>query len=36
LSNAEASTAWSEGWVLPVEKVIEEVQMPEAASPSCS
>jgi len=36
LSHAEASTAWSEGWVLPVEKVIEEVQMPEAASPSCS
>jgi tetratricopeptide (TPR) repeat protein len=34
LSNAEASTAWLEGWVMPVEKAIEEVQMPEAASPS--
>ena len=34
LSNAEASTAWLEGWAMPVEKVIEEVLMPEAASPS--
>jgi hypothetical protein len=28
-------TAWLEGWELPVEKAIEEVLMPEAASPSC-
>jgi predicted ATPase/serine/threonine protein kinase len=36
LSNAEVSSAWLEGWEMPVEKVIEEVLMPEAASPSCS
>ncbi len=35
LSNAGASTAWLEGWAMPIEKVIEEVLMPEEASPSC-
>jgi predicted ATPase/serine/threonine protein kinase len=28
------TVAWSEGWALPVEKAIEEVLMPETASPS--
>ena len=31
LSNTVGVTAWLEGWSLPVEKVIEEVLMPEAA-----
>ena len=35
LTNAAGVTAWLEGWALPVEKAIEEVLMPEAASPSC-
>ena len=35
LTNAVGTTAWLEGWALPVEKAIEEVLMPEAASPSC-
>jgi len=35
LSNVGASTAWLEGWAMPIEKVIEEVLMPEEASPSC-
>jgi hypothetical protein len=35
LSNTVGATAWSEGWALPVEKAIEEVLMPESASPSC-
>jgi predicted ATPase len=34
LSNPAGATAWLEGWDTPVEKVIEEVLMPEAASPS--
>jgi tetratricopeptide (TPR) repeat protein len=34
LTNSEGATAWSEGWALPVEKAIEEVLMPEPASPS--
>ena len=34
LSNAAGATAWLEGWALPVEKAIEEVLLPEAASPS--
>jgi len=33
LSNAAAMTAWLEGWALPVEKAMEEVLTPEAASP---
>jgi predicted ATPase len=35
LTNTVGVTAWLEGWALPVEKAIEEVLMPEAASPSC-
>ena len=35
LTNTAGVTAWLEGWALPVEKAIEEVLMPEAASPSC-
>jgi predicted ATPase/serine/threonine protein kinase len=35
LSNTEGVAAWLEGWTLPVEKVVEEVLMPDAASPSC-
>ena len=34
LSNTAGATAWLEGWALPVEKAIEEVLLPEAASPS--
>ncbi len=34
LTNAAASTAWSEGQSMPIEKAIEEVLMPQAASPS--
>jgi predicted ATPase len=34
LANTASATAWLEGWVMPVEKAIEEVLMPEAASPS--
>jgi hypothetical protein len=32
LSNAAGMAAWLEGWALPVEKAMEEVLMPEAAS----
>jgi predicted ATPase len=35
LANTAGATAWLEGWALPVEKVIEDVLLPEAASPSC-
>lgn len=35
LSDTAGSTAWLEGWARPVEKAIEEVLMPEAASSSC-
>jgi predicted ATPase len=35
LSNTVGVAAWLEGWTLPVEKVVEEVLMPDAASPSC-
>ena len=34
LTNTVGVTAWLEGWTLPVERVLEEVLMPEAASPS--
>jgi hypothetical protein len=34
LTNAASEAAWSEGWALPVEKAIEEVLTPEAASGS--
>ena len=34
LSNAAGVAAWLEGWTLPVDKVVEEVLMPDAASPS--
>ena len=34
LTNTAGTTAWLEGWALPVEKAIDEVMMPEAASPS--
>ena len=33
LTNTADVTAWLEGWALPVDKAIEEVLMPEAASP---
>jgi predicted ATPase/serine/threonine protein kinase len=35
LTNTAGEAAWLEGWALPVEKAIEEVVMPEPASPSC-
>jgi predicted ATPase/predicted Ser/Thr protein kinase len=35
LSNTVGVAAWLEGWTLPVEKVVEEVLMPDVASPSC-
>ncbi|HEV1995602.1 MAG TPA: hypothetical protein VGR03_14825, partial [Candidatus Acidoferrum sp.] len=35
LTNTAGATAWLEGWAMPVEKAIEEVLMPEAATPSC-
>jgi predicted ATPase len=34
LTNTADVTAWLEGWALPVDKAIEEVLMPETASPS--
>jgi tetratricopeptide (TPR) repeat protein len=34
LTNTAGVTAWLEGWALPVEKAIEEVILPEAASPA--
>ena len=34
LTNTAGTTAWLEGWALPVEKAIEEVLMPEGESPS--
>ncbi len=34
MTNTEGTTIWLQGWALPVEKAIEEVLMPEAASPS--
>ena len=34
LTNTAGATAWLEGWDMPVEKAIEEVLMPEAASSS--
>jgi hypothetical protein len=34
LTNTASATAWLEGWAMPVEKAIEEVLLPEAASPS--
>jgi predicted ATPase len=34
LSNPAGASAWLEGWDMPVEKAIEEVLAPEAASPS--
>jgi len=33
LTNTACTTAWLEGWALPVEKAIEEVLVPEAESP---
>jgi predicted ATPase len=35
MTNTADATAWLEGWALPVEKAIEEVLKPEAASSSC-
>ena len=35
LSNTVGVAAWLEGWTLPVDKVVEEVLMPDAASRSC-
>ena len=32
LTNTAGATAWLEGWALPIEKAIEEVLMPQAAS----
>ena len=34
LTNQVGSAAWLEGWSMPVEKVVEELLTPEAASPS--
>jgi predicted ATPase/serine/threonine protein kinase len=34
ITNTAGAVAWSEGWALPVEEAIEEVLMPEEASPS--
>jgi predicted ATPase/serine/threonine protein kinase len=34
LTNTAGATSWLEGWAMPVEKAIEEVLMPEAASSS--
>jgi tetratricopeptide (TPR) repeat protein len=34
LSETSRVAAWSEGWAMPVEKAIEEVLLPETASPS--
>ena len=33
LTNTAGATAWLEGWAMPAEKAVEEVLMPEAASP---
>jgi hypothetical protein len=35
LTNTAGATAWLEGWAIPVEKAVEDVLMPESASPSC-
>jgi hypothetical protein len=35
LTHTAGATAWLEGWAMPGDKAIEEVLMPEAASPSC-
>jgi predicted ATPase len=35
LADTVGAAAWQEGWTLPIEKAIDEVLMPEAASPSC-
>jgi predicted ATPase/serine/threonine protein kinase len=35
LTSTLSATAWLEGWALPSEKAIEEVLMPEPASPPC-
>jgi predicted ATPase/serine/threonine protein kinase len=35
LTNTAGATAWREGWAWSVEKAVEEVLLPEAASPSC-
>jgi predicted ATPase len=35
MTNTAGATAWLEGWAMPVEKAIEDVLMPEAASPLC-
>ena len=34
LTNTAGTTAWLEGWAMPLEKAIEEVLTPAAASPS--
>jgi predicted ATPase len=34
LINTASATAWLEGWAMPIEKAIEEVLVPEPASPS--
>jgi hypothetical protein len=36
LSNEAGTTAWLEGWSMPVEKAVDEVLMTEAASSSGS
>jgi predicted ATPase len=35
LTNTVGVAAWLEGWTLPVDKIVEEVLMPDAASPLC-
>ena len=34
LANTASATAWLEGWATPFEKAVEEVLIPESASPS--
>jgi hypothetical protein len=34
VTNTASTMAWLEGWAMPFEKAIEEVLMPEAASPA--
>jgi hypothetical protein len=35
LTNEAGTTAWLEGWTMPVEKAVEEVLISEAASSDC-
>jgi hypothetical protein len=35
MTDTAGAATWLEGWVLPIEKAVEEVLTPEATSPSC-